>query len=103
MKLDAEGSELAVLRGAASSLEKLRPALIMEINAVVLEQGGASSSGVAGFLLDRGYSLFRLDFRRLEAWDPANPPAFCEALCLPGERAAGLLKRLEKAGFEWTR
>lgn len=99
-KLDAEGSELAVLRGAAYSLEKLRPFLILEINAVVLEQGGASSSGVAGFLLDRGYSLFQLDFRRLQAWDSAKPAAFCEALCLPDERAAGILNRLERAGFK---
>ena len=59
----------------------------MEINAVVLEQGGTSPSGVADFLLERGYSLFRLEFRRLEPWDPAKHMDFCEALCLPGERA----------------
>jgi len=100
MKLDAEGSELAVLRGARSSLEKFRPILILEINSVLLEQGGASPSGVAEFLLERQYRLFRLDFRRLEPWDPAKHVDFCDALCLPGERAVDVLNRLAKEGFE---
>jgi FkbM family methyltransferase len=103
MKLDAEGSELAVLRGAQSSLEKFRPSLILEINSVVLEQGGASSSDVADFLQERGYSIFRLEYRRLDPWDPAKHGEFCEALCLPAERAAETLKRLEREGFERAR
>jgi FkbM family methyltransferase len=102
MKLDAEGSELAVLRGAQTSLEKFRPTLIMEINAVLLEQGGVSASGVADFLLERGYCLFWLGFRRLEPWDPAKQMDFCEALCLPGERASEILKRLTRKGLEQT-
>jgi FkbM family methyltransferase len=103
IKLDAEGSELAVLRGAESLLEKFRPSLIMEINTVLLEQGGASPSAVADFLLERGYSLFWLGFRRLEPWDPANQTDFCEALCLPGERAGEILKRLAREGFDQVR
>ncbi len=100
MKLDAEGSELAVLRGAQSSLDQFRPALILEINTVVLEQGGVSPSGVADFLLQHGYRLFRLGYRRLESWDPAKPADFSEALCVPGERAAEILRRLAMEGFE---
>ncbi len=103
MKLDAEGSELAVLCGAQSSLEKFRPSLIMEINPILLEQGGVSPSGVADFLLERGYRLFRLEFRRLESWNPAKHTDFCDALCLPGERAAEVLKRLAREGFEQAR
>ena len=100
MKLDAEGSELAVLHGAQSSVEKFRPTLILEINAVLLEQGGTSVSGVADFLLSRGYRLFQLQFRRLEPWDPAKHTDFCDALCVPGERAPEILGRLAKEGFE---
>ena len=103
MKLDAEGSELAILRGARSILEKFRPSLIMEINSILLEQGGASPSGVADFLLERGYRLFRLEFRRLEPWDPAKHTDFCDALCLPRERAAEVLERLAREGFERVR
>jgi hypothetical protein len=75
----------------------------MEINAVLLEQGGVSASGVADFLLERGYCLFWLGFRRLEPWDPGKRTEFCEALCLPGERAAAILKRLAREGFEQAR
>lgn len=103
MKLDAEGSELAVLRGAQTLLEKFRPLLIMEINPILLGQGGISAAGVADFLLERGYRLFRLEFRRLEPWDPAKHTDFCEALCLPGEHAAEVLKRLAREGFEQAR
>ncbi len=103
MKLDAEGSELAVLRGAQSLLEKFRPFLIVEINTIVLEQGGVTPATVANFLLERGYSLFRLEFRRLEPWDPAKHVDFCDALCLPGERATEILKRLARKDFELVR
>jgi FkbM family methyltransferase len=103
MKLDAEGSELAVLRGAKSLLEKFRPTLILEINSTLLEQGGMSPSSVADFLLERGYRLFGLEFRQLEPWNPAGNVDFCEALCLPGERETEILKRLERQGFEQAR
>jgi FkbM family methyltransferase len=103
MKLDAEGSELAVLRGAQSLLEEFHPFLTMEINGILLEQGGISPVGVADFLVERGYRLFRLEFRRLEPWDPAKHTDFCEALCLPGDRATEILKRLVMAGFEQAR
>jgi FkbM family methyltransferase len=100
MKIDAEGSELAVLRGAETSLKKFRPSLIMEINTVLLEKGGKSPESLADFLIERGYTLFWLEFRRLVAWDPAKHANFCEALCLPEERAAEILKRLSSRGFE---
>ncbi len=103
MKLDAEGSELAVLRGAHSVLEKFRPSVVMEINSVLLEQGGMSPSGATDFLLEREYRLFRLEFRRLEPWDAGRHIEFCDALCVPGERAAEVLKRLAERGFEYVR
>jgi hypothetical protein len=103
MKLDAEGSEFAVLRGAQSLLEKFRPFLIMEINTILFEQGGISPADVADFFQERGYRIFRLEFRRLEPWDPARHKDFCDALCLPGDRSTEMLGRLAKAGFEQAR
>jgi FkbM family methyltransferase len=103
MKLDAEGSELAVLRGAQSLLGKFRPFIIMEINPMLLEQGGFSPTGEADFLLERGYRLFRLAFRRLEPLEPAKHMDFCDALCVPNERANEVLSRLAKQGFEQAR
>src|SRR5262249_17480823 len=50
VKLDAEGHELAVLRGMAGLLKRDRPALIVEVS------GGAS----AEFILNCGYTMEKL-------------------------------------------
>ena len=99
MKLDAEGSELAVLRGAENAIERFRPFLILEINGIVLKQAGFSSGAVMEFLTTRGYNMYHLSFRHLERWDLAKHGEFSEALCLPGEREKADLERLVRAGF----
>lgn len=99
MKLDAEGSELAVLRGAQSALGKFRPIIIFEINTSLLEQSGDPPLRVAEFLLERGYHLFRLEYRRLIPWQHGVQREFCDALCLPDSHAEELLKRLRRDGF----
>lgn len=99
LKLDAEGSEPAVLRGAENSIDRFRPFLILEINGIVLRQAGFSAGDVMEFLSTRGYSVYQLSFRCLERWDPAKHGQFSEVLCLPGEREKGDLERLVRAGF----
>jgi FkbM family methyltransferase len=99
MKLDAEGSEPAVLRGAENSIERFRPFVILEINGIVLKQAGFSAGAVMEFLTTRGYSMYQLSFRHLERWDLAKHGEFSEALCLPGEREKADLERLVRAGF----
>ncbi len=103
MKLDAEGSELAVLQGAQSSLERFRPILVMEINSVLHDQCGVSPSGVTEFLLEREYCIFQLEFRRLEQWNRGKITEFCDVLCLPCERADEVLKQLAIKGFALAR
>lgn len=100
MKVDAEGSELAVLRGVESLLNTFRPVLVLEMNSVLLEHGGNTPSGVADFLQERGYRLFQLEFRALKEWHRANRVEFCDVLCAPSERATGVLKQLEANGFK---
>lgn len=56
LKIDAEGSELAVLRGAEQTLEVARPLLILE-NDVAGSEGSAGLD-VLRFLRDRRYDLF---------------------------------------------
>jgi FkbM family methyltransferase len=99
MKLDAEGSELAILRGASSFLEEFRPILILEINKVVLEQGGSSSGSLSDFLLQRRYHLFRLEYQCLRPWNCLDQPDLCDALCLPEERSSEILSLLSRRGF----
>lgn len=99
VKLDAEGSELAVLRGAQSAIERFHPTIVIEINSVMLEQAGASTEKVVEFLTARGYQLFNLDLHKLEGWDAAKHAAFSDTLCLPQHRARRALERLARAGF----
>jgi len=99
MKLDAEGSEPAVLRGAQNSIDRFRPFLILEINGIVLQDAGFSGRDIIEFLSSRGYSVYQLSFRRLERWDLAKHGGFSEVLCLPGEREKNDLERLVRAGF----
>jgi FkbM family methyltransferase len=100
MKLDAEGSELAVLRGAQGALEQFQPIMIVEINGIVLQQAGISSAEIVDFLTARSYRLFSLSFRRLEPWIPARHGGFSDALCLPEIRMAVAMQRLACAGFD---
>jgi hypothetical protein len=100
MKLDAEGSELAVLRGGQGALKEYQPIMIIEINGIVLQQAGFSSAEVVDFLTTRNYCLFALSFRRLEAWSLARHGNFSDTLCLPEVRAAAALQRLARAGFD---
>jgi FkbM family methyltransferase len=100
LKLDAEGSELAVLRGAQGALEQFRPIMIIEINGIVLQQAGISSTEVVDFLTARSYRLFSLSFRRLESWNLAKHIHFSDTLCLPEIRVATALERLVRAGFD---
>jgi FkbM family methyltransferase len=99
MKLDAEGSELAVLRGAQDFIAQFLPSIILELNGILLEQAGNSSMKVVEFLQAREYRLFHLSYRRLERWDPLSHAEFSETLCLHPDRATAALGRLARAGF----
>jgi FkbM family methyltransferase len=100
MKLDAEGSELAVLHGAKKALEQFRPFMMIEINGILLEQAGISPTQVVDFLTARSYRLFQVSFGRLEPWNLAKHGEFSETLCLPEQQADAALERLSRAGFD---
>jgi FkbM family methyltransferase len=59
IKIDIEGSEARFLRGAANSLRRWHPVLLIEINPAVLEQFGSTAAEVASLLSDLGYQLYR--------------------------------------------
>lgn len=56
LKLDTQGSELAVLRGAECTLARVT-ALIVEVSFVGLYEGQGSTTEVVRFLLDHGFGL----------------------------------------------
>lgn len=66
MKIDAEGSDLNVLKGAVKTLETHHPTLFVEFANRVLVKYGASSEAMLQFLLQLGYTPLMLTRHGLE-------------------------------------
>ena len=58
IKIDVEGFEFNVLKGAVSTLKLMRPVLFIEINDHNLSRQHASASQIFGLLSDSGYRVF---------------------------------------------
>lgn len=58
IKIDVEGAELAVLRGARECIATNRPHILIEWYASNLESFGTSSDSILGFATECGYQLF---------------------------------------------
>ncbi len=61
IKLDVEGAEEFVLRGAAGSLERWRPIVLFEVNPQATARLKLSADGACSFLTNCGYHLFEMD------------------------------------------
>jgi FkbM family methyltransferase len=61
IKLDVDGHECAVLRGAHNTLRRDKPVLLMEMMPYGLTEAGSSLESLLGLLTGAGYRLFRLD------------------------------------------
>jgi FkbM family methyltransferase len=100
MKIDAEGSELAVFRGARRILAKLSPALILEFNDVLLRKAGGSAEELAHEVRSRGYRVYELFSKQLRSRDRFPASSFAECLCLAEESTGQWLQALSKNGFQ---
>jgi FkbM family methyltransferase len=66
LKIDVEGAELLVLRGASQQLESdSGPAIVFEVDAGLMASFGWSQAGVVLFLENHGYSVYWQDRGRL--------------------------------------
>lgn len=81
IKIDTEGSELAVLKGAAASLGRFRPVLFIEICDRHLRGLGASALEVTTFLRERGYAL--IDASTGNPVEDGDLPAHFDAIARP--------------------
>jgi FkbM family methyltransferase len=59
IKIDVEGAELQVLKGAAQTLTDYRPVLVIELEPAQLKSMGASVEEVTQFLASHGYGAGR--------------------------------------------
>jgi FkbM family methyltransferase len=57
MKIDIDGYECTMLRGALETLGRFKPVLVMEISPYVLDEHGGSIEELASTLADLGYSI----------------------------------------------
>jgi len=55
MKLDTEGAELLILRGAKNMLLRDHPVIVMEYNETNMKQCGINKTDVDAFLIEMGY------------------------------------------------
>lgn len=61
IKIDTEGADLDVLRGAVCSLERFKPAIYVEVSPEHLKAFGATPSSLYDFLTGLGYRVWRND------------------------------------------
>ncbi|HEY6399427.1 MAG TPA: FkbM family methyltransferase, partial [Solirubrobacteraceae bacterium] len=70
LKVDVEGAELFVLRGASGILAEQQPTVICEIGRGLLrERYGIEPSSLVELMRDHGYSIMRLEGERLKDAD----------------------------------
>jgi FkbM family methyltransferase len=59
IKIDVEGFEMNVLKGAAITLQSLKPQLFIELNDGSLKEQGSSAEELLSFLKAIGYKIFK--------------------------------------------
>jgi FkbM family methyltransferase len=80
IKIDVEGAELQVLRGAKKALLEFKPSLIIEINEQACQAAGYQGMDILNYLKPIGYVFFEIGLRgRLKQIHQLNN-SFCNIL-----------------------
>ena len=58
IKIDVQGAECMVLEGARQTLQRSRPAMLVEVDDRALRRFGATAEGLRRWLLDAGYLMY---------------------------------------------
>lgn len=70
IKIDAEGAEELVFKGASETIDRFKPAILFEVNSKAAEQLGLNGLGATKLLQEKGYEFFRI--AREKGLSPAN-------------------------------
>ena len=82
VKIDVEGYELKVLKGAQETIKKYLPIICLEVvNSLLLSQK-SSANEVLEFIKNLGYSKF-LDAHTMREIKNFNKDFNCDVICLP--------------------
>lgn len=93
VKIDAEGADLLVLRGASRTLGRFRPAVLAEFNPYWMRQIGQDVEDVRRFAREVGYRILRLFGDRFLPLPPHHADSDEEVpnyVLVPEERASAL-------------
>lgn len=92
IKIDVEGAELPVLKGAGNVLARFRPYLVIEIQHETSEQAGYKASDILEFLEPLGYRFYTIGRKaKLTALSAETLRPFQNVLCAPSERSCPTL------------
>lgn len=84
LKIDVEGSELDVLRGASNSLKMFQPHVIIEVQSETSAASGSAPSEILDMLRSYGYALYHIGRHgRLRSLDAATLLKFQNVLAVP--------------------
>ena len=64
IKVDVEGADLLVLRGASGLIDEHRPGVLIEVEQRYMDSYGVSKDDVKAFFDDRGYGMYQWDATR---------------------------------------
>lgn len=84
MKIDIEGAELPCLRGAARTIERYKPLLIIEIQAQSAAAAGYRQTDILDYLAQFGYAFHKIGRNgRLRAVNARSLSDYQNVLCVP--------------------
>jgi FkbM family methyltransferase len=87
MKIDVEGAEELVLSGAADTIRRWRPILMIELNPSALAEFGVTAESLVRRLRSFGYGIYRTKGDRLQAFNETHAvQTYLNLFCLPSPR-----------------
>lgn len=76
IKIDAEGDEIAIINGAAETLSKYRPVMLVELNEYAMASRGLTGKDLIACIESHGY--------KTQIIDSNQNPKHCDLICFPG-------------------